>query len=187
MRSPLYWSGHVYKAGIWLTHGRNLKQRYRYMASYGGDSVLDVGCGTGVLADYLPDNKYYLGIDLNERFLKFAKKRGKNVMLQDALTFDRYSDFEVCYIMDVLHHICPRHEEFVERVLEDVKKRVVICEPFEVPSHPIAKRFVKIIDDDGTNQPEEWMDRETLRGFYDRYSPVEVNEMGNSMIAVYEK
>jgi SAM-dependent methyltransferase len=157
------------------------------MANYGGESVLDVGCGTGVLADYLPDDKYYLGIDLNERFLKFAKKRGKNVMMQDALTFERYSEFDVCFIMDVLHHINPRHEAFVERVLDEVQKRVVICEPFEVPSHPITKKFVRIIDDDGTNQPEDWMDRDTLREFYGQYDPIQINEMGNSMIAVYEK
>lgn len=188
MKSPLYWSGSVYHAGIWLMHGQCLDQRYRYIASMLGDSVVDVGCGTGVLADYLPKEKKYLGIDLNERFLKYAQKKGRNVMRQDALQFDRYSEYDACVIMDLLHHINPRHKEFLEKVLRDVRKSVVICEPFEVPDrNPITKKLVSIIDYDGTNNPEEWMDKETLREFYYSFDPKSVVELGQAMIAVYEK
>ncbi len=188
MRSPLYWSGHFYSAGIMLMHGRNLQQRYRYIASMTGESVLDVGCGTGILADYISKENSYLGIDLNEDFLRHARKKGRNVLKQDALTFDRFSEFDVCVIMDLLHHINPRHEEFLERVLKDVRKRVIICEPFEVPRrHPIVKNLVRIMDDDGTNHPEEWMDKKSLREFYEGFEPASVHEMGQAMIAVYEK
>lgn len=186
--SPLYWSGSVYHAGLWLMHGKGIDRRCKYIAGMLDDSVVDVGCGTGILADYLPPGRKYLGIDLNERFLRYAKKKGRNVMLQDALTFDSYSDYDACVIMDLLHHINPRHKEFVERVLSDVRKRVIICEPFEVPDrNPITKSLVRIIDSDGTNSPEEWMDKESLREFYDSFGPKSVVNMGQAMIAVYEK
>ena len=188
MRSPLYWSGHFYSAGIMIMHGRCLQQRYRYIASLSGESVLDVGCGTAVLSDYLSKRKSYLGIDLNEDFLRHARKRGRNVMKQDALTFDRFSEFDVCVIMDLLHHINPHHEEFLERVLKDVRKRVIICEPYDVPGrNSIMKTIVRMMDNDGTNKIEEWMDKKTLREFYDHFEPKSVDEVGRAMIAVFEK
>ncbi|CAJ36137.1 class I SAM-dependent methyltransferase [Methanocella arvoryzae] len=189
MQSPLYWSGSLYSAGITMMHGRTLHKRYSYIARHAGDSVIDVGCGTGKLFEYLPPDSTYLGIDLNDNFLRHARKRGRNVMKQDALTFDRFHEFDACVVMDVLHHINPRHEEFVERVLRDVRKRVIICEPFEVPGrNRITKNLVKLIDDDGINsQDESWMDKNTLRRFYDSFDPVSVEEVGQAMIAVYEK
>jgi SAM-dependent methyltransferase len=188
MKSPLYWSGWYYGAGIRLMHGRNLHRRYRYIASLSGESILDVGCGTGALADYLPDDSWYLGIDLNDSFLRHGRRRGRNVMKQDALTFERFSEFDVCVIMDLLHHINPRHEEFLERVLDEVKRRVIICEPFEVPDrHPITRKLVSMIDNDGTNHPDEWMDKESLLEFYNRFGPDRVEEVGQAVIAVYEK
>ncbi len=188
MKSPLYWSGSVYHAGIWLMHGQSLDRRYRYIASHVGDSVVDVGCGTGVLADYIPGEKKYLGIDLNERFLKYAQKKGRNVIRQDALTFDRYNEYDACVIMDLLHHINPRHKEFLEKVMRDVRERVIICEPFEVPDrNPITKSLINIIDSDGTNAPEQWMDKETLLEFYNSFGPKNVAEIGQAMIAVYDK
>lgn len=187
LSSPLYWSGWYYGAGIRLMHGRSLEQRYQYIAKLSTDSVIDVGCGTGKLSDYLSDDDYYFGIDLNERFLRHAKKQGRNVMRQDALEFDRFSEFDVCVITDVLHHINPKHEEFLERVLRDVRKRVIVCEPFDVPADPIFKKLSEIIDNDGINKPDEWMDKESLIEFYNKYNPDEIREIGKAIIAVYEK
>jgi 2-polyprenyl-3-methyl-5-hydroxy-6-metoxy-1,4-benzoquinol methylase len=188
MKSPLYWSGSFYHAGIKLVHGRSLDNRYNYIGSMLEDNVLDVGCGTGVLSDYLSKKDKYLGIDLNERFINFARKKGRNVLMQDALTFDRFHEFDVCVIMDLLHHITPRHEEFMERVLRDVRRRVIVCEPFEMPDrHPIMKNLIQIMDNDGTNTPEEWMDKAALQAFYAGFNPISVKEVGQAMIAVYEK
>jgi SAM-dependent methyltransferase len=189
MKSPLYWSGYCYIAGIKLVHGQNHRLRYRYLSDLTDESVLDVGCGTAALADHLSNKSYYLGIDLNDRFIRFARKRGRNVMKQDALTFDRFSEFDVCVIMDLLHHIKPHHEKFLERVLRDVRKRVIICEPFDMPDrHPLTKNLLRIIDYDGTNwTDEEWMDKHSLLEFYNSYDPSRVDEVGKSMVAVYEK
>lgn len=37
------------------------------------DRVLDIGCGIGLLAGYLPTDVRYLGMDPNEKFLSYAK------------------------------------------------------------------------------------------------------------------
>ncbi|HMK46972.1 MAG TPA: class I SAM-dependent methyltransferase [Methanocella sp.] len=188
MKSPLYWSGGLYSAGIGMMHGQALRKRYRHIASLAGERVLDVGCGTALLADYLSEEDSYLGIDLNEDFLRHAKRRGRNVLKQDALAFDRFSEFDVCVIMDLLHHLNPRHGEFLERVLRDVRKRVIICEPFEVPGrHPLTKNLVRIADADGINRPEEWMDKAALWSFYESFGPIGIEEIGQALIAVYDK
>lgn len=189
MKSPLYWSGSLYSAGIAMMHGRDLQSRYRYISKLSGASVLDVGCGTGKLVSHLPKGCHYLGIDLNDRFLHHAKKRGRNVLKQDALSFDRYSEFEVCVIMDVLHHITPHHRDFLKRVLNETQKRVIVCEPVAVPGrHPVMNSLIKMMDDDGINsQEEEWMDKKTLIDFYASFKPSRVDELGQAMIAVYEK
>lgn len=42
------------------------------------DRVVDIGCGTGILADYLPRDVNYIGVDLSPRLLQTARQlRGK--------------------------------------------------------------------------------------------------------------
>lgn len=49
-------------------------------------SILDVACGTGLLATVLGDNFTYSGIDISGNMLKKSKERGYNVRQGDALT-----------------------------------------------------------------------------------------------------
>lgn len=39
-----------------------------------GFMVLDVGCGYGNLLEYLPKNINYVGIDINQNYINYAKK-----------------------------------------------------------------------------------------------------------------
>lgn len=40
-----------------------------------GSKVLDIGCGTGALLDYLKDGIEYHGYDMEEKYIKFAKEK----------------------------------------------------------------------------------------------------------------
>lgn len=189
MRSPIYWSGWIYRASMHALHGKDLKLRYSHIRSLilPGESVLDVGCGTGTLQSHLKGNEY-LGIDLNTDFVRYAKKKGRNVIHQDALEFSRYKDFDVCVITDFLHHIAPRHKEFMESVLPQVKKRVIVCEPFESQGrHPIAKKLILMVDHDGINDSGEWMGEAELMRFYSGFNPSRIDNVCQSLIAVYDK
>ncbi|VVC71746.1 Ubiquinone biosynthesis O-methyltransferase [uncultured archaeon] len=188
MRSPIYWSGWAYRAAMHAVHGKSLGRRYAHITGFisKGDRVLDVGCGTGTLQSHLKGNEY-LGIDLNEDFIRYAKGKKRNVEVRDALKFRNYGDYDVCVMMDFLHHINPKHGGFVKRVLSQVKKKVIICEPFEVPGrHSLAKKFINFIDDDGMNHSGEWMEKGELIRFYEGLHPARIDEISQAVIAVIE-
>ncbi len=187
MRSPLYRSGLLFRAAMHLLHGPGLDRKYAHICSFisPGDRVLDLGCGTGTLQSHLKGN-YYLGLEMNDDFVAYAKKKGRNVLKQNVLGFGRFSDFDVCVMMDVLHHVNPRHVELVEKVLAGVRKTVIISEPFDMPNrHGALRRMARVLDDDGINASREWMDKESLIRFYEKYGPERIDEISSSMIAVY--
>jgi SAM-dependent methyltransferase len=45
-----------------------------------GDTVLDLACGDGGAADYLPDLRY-MGVDASPEMVEVARRRGRNVVL----------------------------------------------------------------------------------------------------------
>lgn len=71
-------------------------------------SVLDVCCGTGDFADLIPGP--YLGIDLNERFIRLAQKRydgssNKRFEVMDATRMGLGPDsFDRAMIVNAMHH-----------------------------------------------------------------------------------
>jgi SAM-dependent methyltransferase len=74
--------------------------------------VLDVGCGPGTNADYFP-NAEYLGIDLNERYIRDAERRqaassGKKCFIAaDAAKFsvNAGEKFDFILVNSFLHHV----------------------------------------------------------------------------------
>jgi SAM-dependent methyltransferase len=70
-----------------------------------GDRMLDVGCGTGWLADHLCD---YTGVDRDPRAVEEARRRGRNVVHVDLdrspLPFPDAS-FDGAILKDVLEHV----------------------------------------------------------------------------------
>ena len=46
------------------------------------EPILDLGCGTGLLQEFMPDKKIF-GCDFSEKMLAIAKKRGEIVKLCD--------------------------------------------------------------------------------------------------------
>jgi SAM-dependent methyltransferase len=80
-----------------------------------GDTVLDVGCGTGIALDHLPPFKRYVGFDTEPRALGAARKRAaRRGGMGEVIEFRRKtverSDVEelkpeVVLLAGVLHHL----------------------------------------------------------------------------------
>lgn len=69
-----------------------------------GSRLLDVGCGTGWLADHFPD---YSGIDAAPEAVEAAASRGRNVVLGDLAEPLPFADsaFQSAVMKDVLEHV----------------------------------------------------------------------------------
>lgn len=69
-----------------------------------GAALLDVGCGTGWLADHFPD---YTGLDASPEAVAQANEKGRNVKLGDLADPLPFPDgsFDHAVIKDVLEHV----------------------------------------------------------------------------------
>ncbi|MGQ4875616.1 MAG: class I SAM-dependent methyltransferase [Promethearchaeia archaeon] len=141
-RSITYRSGFVYN---WLTK-RLFDQKRKFLSISKiigkGKNVLDIACGTGMLAKFLHQSNVYYGIDLNHRFLKKIKKdwkRGKlkpkKIVLKHSNIFDFENyprkKYDVIVLSDILHHIPDKQELLIENVKRKANK-IIICEPIAV-------------------------------------------------------
>ena len=98
MRYPL-------KSGIYSSHNLILRK----INQLGGKSILDLGCGTGLLAVALtqPDREIF-GIELDEADSREAKARGIDVItgnVEEAVQLTSGRKFDVLIAGDILEHL----------------------------------------------------------------------------------
>lgn len=95
----------------------------------GGERILDLGCGDGVLtaelAKFVPDG-FVLGIDASESMIETARKghAGANVRFElldiDAIDFE--SEFDLAFSNATLHWV-KDHRKLLRNVFKALKKR----------------------------------------------------------------
>ncbi len=92
---------------------RSQASRRRFFAEHvrqrPGDSVLDLGCGTGDALPYLTTDEY-VGVDFNPRYVRVARERfpGRGCFIvSDLLRLNEELDgpFDVALALGVLHHL----------------------------------------------------------------------------------
>lgn len=95
----------------------------------GGETVIDLGCGSGTVLDYMPPDMDYVGVDINESYVRAARKRfserGRFFLgkVSDFLNQDdsriRTADIVLCN--GLLHHL--PDDEVIE--LLELSKRIM--------------------------------------------------------------
>lgn len=94
------------------------------MTLTGGESVLDVGCGTGVLYPFIMTKgvSTYIGTDIAEEMLRaFSEKHGDVSLVQ--ANFDQPCTFQQKFDCIVLFNSIP-HFENIDCVLENAKRHL---------------------------------------------------------------
>ena len=75
-----------------------------------GDRVLDIGCGTGTLLEYLPETVEYVGFDASAEYIEAARhrfgNRGQFVnQLLDQTAVEELHGFDRVTATGILHHL----------------------------------------------------------------------------------
>src|SRR3989344_924681 len=117
-----------------------------------GDSVLDVGCGTGEYYD-LTEGEFY-GIDCDKRYIDFANKKFKN--RRDNIRFEdkdlndlnpKDKKYDVGLLIDLTHHISDKElAALLKKINSLTTKCIVICDPVKQSSSNLPGRFLTSLD-----------------------------------------
>jgi cyclopropane fatty-acyl-phospholipid synthase-like methyltransferase len=124
-----------------------------YVRSKIGDKILDIGCGPGDTLEFLPSVDY-IGFDLNEEYIKYARKRFSKQgqffckrVSRDAIPGENL--FDIVMACGVIHHLAD--EEAVEMfelgyTLLKPGGRFITHDPVYVPVQSYFARMLFSID-----------------------------------------
>ena len=123
-------------------------------------SILDIGCGTGILYEVLKEEHYigtYVGTDLSPDMLEVGRKRynGIDLRVMDCENMEFPSrSFDVVFMRSVLHHV-PHPANAVKEMKRVARKTIIIAEPARniIPSLPryLSKKLTSHFDEDHTH------------------------------------
>jgi 2-polyprenyl-3-methyl-5-hydroxy-6-metoxy-1,4-benzoquinol methylase len=142
-----------YKNSWYFVHWTQI---IRYLRGIDDPKILEIGCGTGQLANYLIDEGFnkYVGFDFSEEAIKIAKERiNLEFFVGDALNPECFQyDYNLIICTEVLEHI----KDDIS-VLKNIRKgsKIIFSVPnFDEESHvrwflserQIKLRYFKYID-----------------------------------------
>ena len=124
---------------------KHLSRQTAIRLLHGMSSVLDVGCGTGVMFELIRDRRLkldYLGIDVTDTFLELARKlypehrhRFRKMSLYDLPKLRRKFDAVLC--RHVLEHL-PDYAPAVQSLYSRARKKLILI--FYLPPRPLGSR-----------------------------------------------
>lgn len=149
------------------------RRAHRWMASNywrlkGGEKVVDVGCGVGVIIDFLPPGVTYLGFDISESYIKRAQQqygsRGTFIVsTASALLKDpdpRFDGTDLILCNGLLHHLNDDESLDVLRLAHKILKpggRLVCIEPCRLVRQQFLSGFIMDMDrGNHVRQEREW-------------------------------
>ena len=75
-----------------------------------GDKILDIGCGTGYILDYIDDKAIYCGYDLDQRYINFAKQKYKgkgefHCARVNSMNVTDEKQYDFVFAFGLIHHL----------------------------------------------------------------------------------
>ena len=164
----------VYDFFSWFVYPKRLMSRFREEVGQ-NNSVFDVAAGYGRIVDFIDPTNSYSGIDLNEIFVRYGQKHGRNVVLGDILEKKSYKPSDIFILVDIVHHLSKEKlETLFDLVFEHAQKKVVILEPTfgrlggrHGAFGKFADWFMKTMDYDGFNRITRWFTADEYTKLFD--------------------
>lgn len=108
------------KAANWDKNIPQHADRINYLISLlnlkTNEKVLDVGCGTGILETYLPDNVEVVAVDFSSEMIKIAKQKflNKNFQAVDFLDMPSDEKFDKIIMYNIFPHFLQPYKAFCQ-------------------------------------------------------------------------
>jgi len=145
----------IYEFFQMMTGIRSARRKYRdYIRAEPGLQILDIGCGPGSFASYLPRDIKYLGIDTNSAYIETARKKYaipgfefECASVSDITFHDRKYDRVLA--IGVLHHLNDKEVDILMREARsclDSKGFLFCVDPVYHEGQGILSKFVTSMD-----------------------------------------
>jgi trans-aconitate methyltransferase len=175
--SLIYRSALGYELVMRALYGRRYQDRLRSIAEQvpEGSSVLELCCGPGTLYTRCLQSRTssYIGLDLNDRFVRALRRRGVDARRTDlAHSEEALPEADVVLIQASLYHFLPDAERIVERMLAAARDLVVISEPVRnlaSSTNPLIRRLGRRAADPGVGAAERRFTEATLDELFEPY------------------
>lgn len=120
-----------------------------HVRPFAGCAILDIGCGTARILDYLPPVEYY-GFDLSQRYIDEAKRRygsrGRfHCALVERATLDRLESFDIVIAVGLLHHLGDGQAVELMKLAQSALRtggRLTTIDPCYAKDQTAASRFL---------------------------------------------
>jgi SAM-dependent methyltransferase len=116
-----------------------------------GERILDIGCGPGEIVPYLPAGVEYVGYDISQDYITFAKQRFPGRGEFYAAPFQEselahHQPFDTAIVIAVLHHLDDDEARHLLALLKRAVRpggRIITADLVSVPGqNPIAQLMV---------------------------------------------
>ena len=145
---PIVYDTYQWMIGAPGCHARFISEMVCPLA---GERILDLGCGVGASAKFLPDNISYVGLDVSSEYIEMARRRYGNkrkFICADVTSIDEeeLGTFDRAFCFGVLHHLSDSEvfgvKSLIQKVVRPGGKFVTIDPCYENGQAAIAKFLI---------------------------------------------
>ncbi len=158
----------------WLMGGRVGRTDFaqHMVRAAAGMRLLDIGCGTGELLDYLPPGVHYDGWDISEAYVAAARVRfgTKGTFTCGRLTESHVATerpYDVVIASGVLHHLDDGQVRELARLARHAVRaggRFVSIDPvFANGQHPLARFLIARDRGQHVREPQQYLDLDLVQ------------------------
>jgi hypothetical protein len=130
--SFIYSNLYIYRFAVNLLRGFKYKERFAKvikLISQEDKIVVELCFGDIYIAKYCrKENKKWIGFDLNDVFVNFAKKRGYDARLEDIALMKELPETDICVMMGSLYHFNYDLKRLFEKIRQS-SRRFILSEP----------------------------------------------------------
>lgn len=107
----------------------------RVLPNYPGESLLDIGCGDGVVSKHVPTNCHYTGLDINDACIYEQRHDNPKVRYVQAEQIpdliNREGPWDTVLLLDVIEHT-REFTRLFELALKQTNQQVIVSLPNEL-------------------------------------------------------